>query len=72
MRSPLTVTTFILLVIVAGVFYIAHGFHEAKLERVAKMRAVHYAAIAEQCGRFYPRSEDRQRECVHGIMGERK
>ena len=72
MRSPLTVTTFILLVIVAGVFYIAHGFHAARLDRVAELRADHLAKITRECHRMYPHSEDRQRECVHGIMGERK
>ena len=68
--KPLLVTSLIALVIVAGVFYIAHGFHEARLDRVAELRADHLAKITRECHRMYPHSEDRQRECVHGIMGD--
>ncbi len=70
MRNPLSVTTFILLVIVAGVFYIAHGFHEARLDRVAELRADHLAKITRECHRMYPHSEYRQEGCVQGIMGD--
>jgi len=70
MRSPLTVTTFILLVIVIGVFHITYTFHEARQAQIALDRAEFRAAIENKCKYVYPDSERRQEGCVQGIMGD--
>lgn len=64
MNRPLTFTVFLLAWIVAGIFYVAHDFDEARQIHFENKAIEYQVLIERKCGYAFPLKSEVYDECV--------